>query len=402
MSIESMNNLLAYYPIIFTSGVEHDGYMWFVTANFNGLFKMCCRNGEIEYLGKLPTKGDMYLCSNVIYYSEKLFLISNDIKGIIEYDIQLKKFDVYKIPCECEEIGFYGAGQYQNYLFFWSYVNYYIIRFDMEITQFKIISVLTEKMRLEEIPRIHEFGTLWRGFCTLENHLYIPSPEKDIILDVNMEKSTVDVHVIQGMEGYLTICYDGEKFWLTGLDNRIVIWRPDIKNVKVCDIDLSIQIKDVRLCVYNESSIYYSLCNSEDILRLSTDNMKFNLIESNFKGICSRYSKMYSFKTILLQNIGGVIYTLNCADCILQTIEKDKKRIYKKDLIYGVEEFIRDRLKHYFGEEAGAECDTGRGLGIKEFIKYITEFNIESSEFTMRNVSIGQRIKNEIDEWMIK
>lgn len=397
----NIDALLEYYPVIFQDMVEYDGYMWFAACNFNGLFRMNVENGEIDYLGKFPTEGEAYLYYYTICYKGKLFFLPGCSGNVIEYDIEKETYISYKVPY-CHDVNmYYGAGQYQQFVFFWSYKNFDIIRFDMESKEFKIINFYGENERDEDELAVGEFGVLWRGYCVVENHLYVPSLEKSVILDICMQESAVKLHNIQGLNGYLTVCYDGEKFWLTGLENRLVVWRPDIESTEIYEVDPNIPVKDIRMGIYINSKIYYVLNESSAILVLHTDSMEFNYIGEYEKQYHYWNSQIYSFKTVMLKNLNKKIWAVNCIDATLQTIENEKRVFHSKKLVNGIENFVKDRVKYYFSTNRKKESCLGEGLNINEFIQYVGSIGEKKNDTEMRCLEIGKRINNEIDKQVI-
>lgn len=392
------SRILEYFSNIFVDMVEYDGYIWFAASNFNGLFRMNYENGETEYLGKFPTKEEKYLCNAVVYYGNRLYFISGMSKEIFEYDISLKKFTVYEVDYGYDEIAFYGAGQYQKYLFFWSPIKYDIIRFDMEEKKFKIIKVLDIEEESGDAFTIHNFGVLWKGHCIVGNHLYIPSPEKNIVLDVDMENSMVEVHVVSGMGGYLTICYDGKSFWLSGAENCLVTWNADSKETAVHQIDTDIPIKEAMFCVYDQSQIFYSLSGSSEILVLSIKNMEFRSVLDP-KEESHSCENAYPFKVIMLKKMNGIIWASNSPNCTLQRFEGEKRKVYRRELVDGIEDFVHDRLEDYFMHKKQRYEELG--LGVNEFIEYISELNFSKFE-EIGHRNIGKRIKEEIEKQVVR
>lgn len=397
------SRILEYYPFVFVDMVECDGYIWFAANSLNGLFRMNYENGEIEYLGKFPTKKKGYLCNAVAYYENRLYFISGMSKEIFEYDIQLKTFTVYEVDYGYDVIGFYGVGQYQKYLFFWSNVKYDIIRFDMEEKKFKIIKVLDieeEKETEEDLGDTFTFYlyksvALWRGYCIVGNHLYIPSPKKNIVLDVDMEKSTAEVQVVLGMEGYLTICYDGKNFWLSGAENCLVTWNANSKETVTHQINNDIPIKEALLCVYNQSQIFYSLSDSSsEILVLNINNMEFRSVLDPEEERQS-WGEAYPFKVIMLKKMNGIIWAFNSQNYTLQTFEGGKRKVYRQELVDGIEDFVHDHLDDYF-----IRSYENLNCGVNEFIVYISESNFSKFEKICHR-NIGKQIKKEIDKQIV-
>ena len=218
-----------YYPIIFDSAIEYNKTVWFVTSSFNGLFQMDWESKEAEYLGRLPIASELGISSSIVHYHGKLYIAPQNAEKIIEFDIQKKKFTSYTVPYPYGN--YYGTGQYQNYIYFWNYAEFAVIRFDMDRKQFLKIEDTQTNMKIRGRTSIFHDGywssSLTRDFCIVRNHLYIPSSAINVVADIHMVTGTMRIWWVSGSKGYHTISYDGSGFWLSGVDNHLIYWLPD-------------------------------------------------------------------------------------------------------------------------------------------------------------------------------
>lgn len=365
------NLLLEYYPIIFEDAVEYDHSIWFAASSFNGIFRMNHELGDMEYIGQLPLEDRVGLCSSVRCYNGKLYFVPCNAEKIIEFDVQTREYDSYTVPYKYG--GFYGAGQYQNYIYFWSYEKFVIVRFDMDNKKFLKIENTLMDIKVGSRACMYHDGywsfALVRDFCIVQDHLFIPSSAIGVVLDIDMKAGSMQVWEVEGTKGFHTICFDGTGFWLAEVENRLMYWQPDKNVTKFIPIDASVRICDARMSICKGSKIFFSMNNSSEILTLDARDVKVRMIQDYKKENVYWTSELHTFKTVFMKEMFGKVWVMDSVDASLQTIENDNRVLYRVRLNAGINEFIRDRMTSYF-LRVGAEQDFS-GYQLPDYIKIL-------------------------------
>lgn len=392
----TVGQMMEYYPPVFSDMVEFDGFVWFSACNLNGMFRMDCRVGEMEYLGTFPVEGELCLHSAAICYKEKLFFVPECSKKLIEYDPGNRCFHVYEVPYCCN--GFFGAGQYGRYLFFWNFENFDVIRFDMESKKFRVLecSFMEEAKKHMASEHDHQnYGILGRDYCILEDHLYVPSPRAGIILDINMGESKVAMHAVSAMGRYITICHDGACFWLSGFENYLVKWNAHSGETDILELDTVIPLGEARLCAYSGGMIYYVMEHGNVIQTLNTSTMEVGQIQDYEPEKIYWTANMCVYRNIMLKAYGGKIWVLDAADAVMQSIENGRRTIYKMCLTRGIRAYITDRI-HFYLENRQSEWEIDKSE-LEKYIIFLYNFSTAGSDRDETSPkTIGSQIYQEI------
>ncbi len=341
--MDERNSLLDFFPAVFTDMLEYDGKIWFSASEFNGLFQMDPRTGEMNYLGRFPGDEEewQYLHSAVKRFGSKLFFVSACSKDIRIYDMAENYFETCHFSFDSDNMQFFGAEVYDRYLFFWNGGSFDAIRFDMENRTF---------LRLKCAGGSKPQCLMWGGHCRVEDKLYIICYNYPVVVEIDMRNNSVHSYETGGVGGYSSICYAEDQFVLTGTENEAVILNKNLELVSKHQLDPRYFQGDVGGSYQDGDDIYYMFGESLNIL-------KVQMKEKTAKQICYNENKQKDIyrragifwkQIILLKQCAGTLWMADIKYARLHRLAGDEWVEFRQVLCGGKAQFIQDRTEAYF------------------------------------------------------
>lgn len=95
------------HTLFFNCAFKAEAHIWFSAGNFNGLFWMDIKTGDISYLGKVPGEQELVcdLYGAILKEENTLWLIPGRAERLAAYNIKEQRFTFFELPDEIKECG---------------------------------------------------------------------------------------------------------------------------------------------------------------------------------------------------------------------------------------------------------------------------------------------------------
>lgn len=203
-----------------------EGIAWFIDGQRDTLFHVDLESMECEYVAKLPNlEKDKYLLNPLcIKIGNKIFCMPDKGSNIWIYDIKKQSFKKIAINNQNKtRFLITDFWEYENRLVILSRGLKKIIEIDADngvITNYYTICDDIE----EELAKSIKVGS----------DIYCVSTRANRIYQFNLISKNTIIHTISGIEGGInTICFDGDKFWMSGCRKEIYIWEKKNNSVEI-------------------------------------------------------------------------------------------------------------------------------------------------------------------------
>lgn len=192
-----------------------EGRAWFVWGMENVLFCMDLITGQCESAVCIPDTNSktFRLVSNCLKCGDNIFCLPGTGNHIWIYDLKCRKFSNIYIdnPSRCQ-LGFD----------FWLYDNKL---WAVSANEFrKVLEIDTIHKKIEKYYTICEEGTLARSVM-VNSSIYTLALDTNQIYEFDVRTKEIVVYALPDIKGKLwTVCFDGEKFWMSGFQKEIYVW----------------------------------------------------------------------------------------------------------------------------------------------------------------------------------
>lgn len=199
---------------------------WFVAGEYNALFQLDMTVNQCVFVAELPVTNGLRLNSRCIKCGNDIFCIPDIGDSIWVYELDKSKF------CKIEIENFDKVRL--NIVNFWQKGE-------------KIYAVSRGLKQIIEINiRDKKIGNFY-GLCNVLNErvglsikvgtsLFCPFINSNQICKFNINTKENVIYTILGVEGgFYTICFDGEKYWLSGFRKQIYVWNKENNTVEIID-----------------------------------------------------------------------------------------------------------------------------------------------------------------------
>lgn len=235
---EMLNN--KYIKVNMNDAVWDGDRIWFCARNFNSLFCIDVKTGEIEHVGVFP---DEPYSVEVLYMEmelvdNKLYCFPSKAKSIAVYDIIKKEF--YKIALDenilflnKETWRFCGVKRYKKFLFVLPIYSKCIIRLNLETDEVEYLNEWLEEYKENDFDETESF--FWKNSVLIDNKIYAPFVNVNGVLELNCDTLKSVIHKIDGIEGGFTdACYLNGGLWMTSYKTTdLVCWSQDDDTIKI-------------------------------------------------------------------------------------------------------------------------------------------------------------------------
>lgn len=196
---------------------------WFVDGKYNALFQVNMNTEECEFLMEVPNNTNNRFRSNsrCMKVDREIYCFPDMGQSIWVYHLDEQHFYEIKIDNpERKRLGVEKIWKLDNEIWFVSTGLKQILELDLYTKHIKGSYLITDKEN-EKIATSIIVG----------NNIYSVSDTVNKIYQFNIKEKVKSEIVIQNIEtGFNTICFDGDKFWLSGFRKEIYIWKKG-KNV---------------------------------------------------------------------------------------------------------------------------------------------------------------------------
>lgn len=225
-----------------------DHEVWIMSGDMNILFNMKVNSFEATYVSKIPAK---------------------EIFGFRQYPRCIKNGNtIFCFPDKGEDIWCYHLSDFS-----WSKIcienpnkvrllcsNIWIVKDKLYIVSKglkKIIELNIDKQSIEgcyDLPVKELSDSILVG-----KEIYIVAPRETCICKFNCLEKITKIYPLSEIDDSIkTICFDGEKFWMSGKKKKIYIWNENIKKTSI------IEDFPKSFGVYNFSGQYQQLLNCKE------------------------------------------------------------------------------------------------------------------------------------------
>lgn len=256
---------------------EDDRCAYGAVDNFNGLVKYDLQNGRAFLIDIFPQerKDASRLFSDILKYGEWLLFAPLKAQAFVLYNIDTKEmitFDVFEL---LQNLNIEHSTNTEGFqLVLKEHFGYAIYRSAVAVIRFDFINKKAEPLMLANNSEgLGKIG-LTRYRCQVGECVYIPSLDKNCIFEFDMTSELATVHPIElkriKKKGWFAddICFDGEKFWLLGMGEKLLFsWNNETGEI-IEYIHFEYAEKDIvpygKMCIHNNRIVLFP-CNSEYI-----------------------------------------------------------------------------------------------------------------------------------------
>lgn len=197
---------------------------WFVWGMENILFCLDLNTGKCESAVCIPDddSNKFRLTPYCVKYGKYIFCMPGLGKCIWVYDLECQNFS---------RIGIDNPDKCQLAFEFWVWEDKLFAISSGELR--KILEINISKKEIDHYYTICEEGRLARSVMA-GNAIYILSVESNRIYQFDLKTKAIKTHTLPDIEGKLwTICFDGEKFWLSGYQKEVYVWNPNTNRINL-------------------------------------------------------------------------------------------------------------------------------------------------------------------------
>ena len=137
-----------------------------------------------------------------------------------------------------------------------------------DIGSILILDVKTKEWRIDDqwIKKFEElYGVTTTQYypydaCQISRFVWVTLREKNMVMKYDMDTNESEFYKINSSpNSFVTICYDGENFWLTGDAEEIVCWNPVSENIKIFkDFPNGFQRRTFKYAAWNGWQYYFN------------------------------------------------------------------------------------------------------------------------------------------------
>lgn len=193
---------------------------WFVDGEQNILFKVDLLTNQSEFIKRLPSNSDWRFRQNprCMKYKEEIVCFPDLSKYIwIYYNNKLEKIEIKNPNKERLLIN--------NFWIFEDKI------FAISLGLKQIIEINIEQRKIE---KYYNLSTQIAGSVKVNNKIYIVSAVLTQIYEFDLKtKECISYELKTIKDRFHTICFDGNKFWLSGYNKAIYVWDKENNSVKI-------------------------------------------------------------------------------------------------------------------------------------------------------------------------
>ena len=215
---------------------EADGRLWFTSINFNSFWAIDKDTWELEHIGFFPNEEayNYRQFFSLITANDSIYCIPLSANNLIVYSPTNKIYNAIPIPIPTAtskisydpQNKFIGGYKHGDYIFMTPSTYPGIVRYNTKTDEMSVFSDWI--LDLDScLTSQHQSFIFTRGIVC-GNKLYLACDSVNAVFEFDMDTNSHRIHKISNNNvGYLSLCFDGENFWLLPIDNGTVVkWNP--------------------------------------------------------------------------------------------------------------------------------------------------------------------------------
>lgn len=307
-------------------GAYTDGNMlYFANMEYNALCSMNLANGQIEHLGEFPEieRNQRRITQNIGSWNQKLWMLPFDSEKVYAYDLKTGKWACYSLPAEwpkdCKRNVIFAGAQVGKYYYGFCAGRYGVMRLDMESGEIDYSRDGLELYKKKITPGKSKL-VCRQDCCVVGEKIYVACMAGNLVLEYDTTNTKITTYSVGNENNrYITICYDGNCFWLTEIFGKILKWNPKTKEEK----EISIAGKNAMgsggqayaSSLYADGYVWlFAYCTKENIrINVTTGAVEtvYSFADEEISGSLQVTKSWYA---------DGVVYFVNANKCTLVKI----------------------------------------------------------------------------------
>lgn len=201
-----------------------NGKAWFVAGEYNAFFQLDMAINQCVFVAELPVTNGLRLNSRCIKCYNDIFCIPDTGDSIWVYELDKSQF---------RKIGIKNPDKVRLMIVnFWQ-VDKKIFAVSMGLKQ--VIEVNIRDKRIENYYGLCDISNERIGLCIkVGRTIFCPLSDSNQVCQFSIiTKEAVKYSIPDIADGLCTICFDGEKYWLSGFRKQIYVWNKENNTVKI-------------------------------------------------------------------------------------------------------------------------------------------------------------------------
>lgn len=299
--------------------------IWFMSGNFNGLFKHMLDKNEAIYMGRVPNEDCLAenLYQKILKIEKSLWLIPSRAQELAEYNLETGEFYKYRLPKEIltKSQKYVEAYWYEDKIVMVSTGESGILIFDLKSKEMKIHNSF-----IKEVNIIHASFIFSEKLCLINDKVYLITKYDNKIIEFDLESEKYKIHCLEiNTDEYYGIRYDGNNFLIIS-SNGLLCW--DTKKIVEYKIESLGNEKNLFRDVMVYKEYMYILATVNNCIYQVKDNdiKEIKLFDSTQKGwIC--------FNMFQCENKLMMIFAKGRENTRLVMMDLENGTLEKRDLL---------------------------------------------------------------------
>lgn len=286
--------------------VERSGVHYFTSKCVNGLFCYDDISRKVKFLEEFQTKQEMfsYMSGDIVddtiifppYLAEAIAIYHvSDKKMEYIYDDRIKNARINRIiPYRDKKVILFNEDSLEK-----SYI------FDVSE---KKLNTLQEYYQISSEILKKTKARNYKDFCVVDSVVYIPGEKPDSVVIFYMETGNIEVRKITNLGiHYMTICYDGKSFWLSGDMEVIVRWTDgetklinDMPN-GFCSILKGSWLGNFGCSIYMGGYVYLFPTGGNMIVRINVLSAQIEVVKADMQHVVCPFAQIWSKNEIYVE-----------------------------------------------------------------------------------------------------
>lgn len=242
-------------------GMYADGdFIYFSNKDFNQLACMNIKSGKVELFGEFPDieLKQQRITQNIGMWKNKLYMFPFNAKKVFVFDLLTNEWFTYSLPepwpQDYDKQAIFAGVQIGKYYYGFCCSRFGVMRLDMDTGG--ILYCRNNLLQYKQLITDEKIQSVCRqDCCVVQERIYVACMTGNIVMEYIPKNNTLQIHQIGNKENqYVTICYDGNSFWLSGNGTRVVKWNKETGETKEIEVDIEDYRQDNKFAF--ASSLY--------------------------------------------------------------------------------------------------------------------------------------------------
>lgn len=197
--------------------------IWFMSGNFNGLFKYMKDRNETVYMGTVPNEDGLAenLYQQILKIDNSLWLIPSKAQELAEYNIETGEFYKYRLPEEVltKSQKYVEAYWYKDKIVMVSTGESGILIFDLKSKEMKVYNSFVNHLKV-----IHPSFVFPNKGCLVRDRIYLITQYDNKIIEFDLKTKKYKIHSLEiAPDEFHGIRHDGKNFIIVS-SNGLLRW----------------------------------------------------------------------------------------------------------------------------------------------------------------------------------